>query len=117
MRPSANKRTPKRIASTQRPGGRDGATTGVGTVKGRPDTGMHWDSRGKQAAWRCDVDRRAECHTRPGFSTVLAASSPLLANASAGRRGGMGMEPAYPEVLATHLCDNHGIRPVQRAPS
>ena len=25
----------------------------------------------------------------------------------------MGMEPAYPEVLATHLCDNHGIRPVQ----
>jgi hypothetical protein len=48
-----------------------------------------------------------------GFSTVLAASSPLLANASAGRRGGMGMEPAYPEVPATHLCDNHGIRPVQ----
>ena len=25
----------------------------------------------------------------------------------------MGMEPAYPEVPATHLCDNHGIRPVQ----
>ena len=50
---------------------------------------------------------------RPGFSTVLAASFPLLANASVGRRGGMGMEPAYPEVLATHLCDNHGIRPVQ----
>ena len=48
-----------------------------------------------------------------GFSTVLAASSPLLANASVGRRGGMGMEPAYPEVPATHLCDNHGIRPVQ----
>jgi hypothetical protein len=23
----------------------------------------------------------------------------------------MGMDPAYPEVLATHLCDDHGIRP------
>jgi hypothetical protein len=33
-----------------------------------------------------------------GFSTVLAASSPLLASASAGRRGGTGMEPAYPAV-------------------
>ena len=48
-----------------------------------------------------------------GFSTVLAASSPLLANASVGRRGGMGMEPAYPAILATHLCDNRRIRPVQ----
>jgi hypothetical protein len=48
-----------------------------------------------------------------GFSTVLAASFPLLANASVGRRGGMGMEPAYPVVLITHLCDNRRIRPVQ----
>jgi hypothetical protein len=25
----------------------------------------------------------------------------------------MGMDPAYPAVLATHLCDDRGIRPVQ----
>jgi hypothetical protein len=25
----------------------------------------------------------------------------------------MGMEPAYPAVLATHLCDDRRIRPVQ----
>ena len=41
-----------------------------------------------------------------GFSTVLAASFPLLANALAGRRGGMGMEPAYPVVPLTHLCED-----------
>ena len=25
----------------------------------------------------------------------------------------MGMDPAYPAVPATHLCDDRGIRPVQ----
>ena len=51
--------------------------------------------------------------TGHGFSTVLAASFPLLASSWAGRRGGMGMEPAYPAIPATHLCDDRGMRPVQ----
>ena len=41
-----------------------------------------------------------------GFGGLLAPRFPLLASASADRRGGVGMEPAYPVVPATHLCDD-----------
>ena len=43
------------------------------------------------------------------FSTVLAASFPLLASALAGRRGGMGMEPAYPAVPITTRVTTAGF--------
>jgi hypothetical protein len=60
---------------------------------------------------RCAGAVSGAVDTLARFSTVLAASFPLLAIASAGRRGGMGMKPAYPAVLITHLCDDRGMRP------
>ena len=45
-------------------------------------------------------------HGLARFSTVLAANSPLLASALAGRRGGMGMEPAYPAITLRYHPHN-----------
>jgi hypothetical protein len=47
-------------------------------------------------AARCPLRGSVRLIQHSNTATVLAASFPLLASALAGRRGGMGMEPAYP---------------------